>query len=69
MSDEAEKLVVFIDSAEKDSALPEFDQDAPCPHCGGKTETGFGLAGGGFGIYAFCPACEMVTSKSEEPDE
>jgi hypothetical protein len=25
-----------------------------CPHCGGQTEHGFGLAGGGYGVYAFC---------------
>lgn len=26
-----------------------------CPHCGAETESGFGLAGGGYGIYVSCP--------------
>ena len=26
-----------------------------CPHCGTETENGFGLAGGGYGIYVYCP--------------
>ena len=31
-----------------------------CPHCGTDTEEGFGLAGGGYGIYVWCPneACK-----------
>ena len=59
---------VHIDAANKREELPEFDQDAPCPKCGGRTETGFGLAGGGYGVYAFCPQCGEVTSKSETSD-
>jgi hypothetical protein len=26
-----------------------------CPHCGTETEHGFGLAGGGYGVYVYCP--------------
>ena len=62
MSDD--KITIHIDAAHKREELPEFSQE-PCLHCGGETETSFGLAGGGYGIYAFCPRCERVTSKSE----
>ena len=66
MSDD--KIHAHIDAAKKRAELPEYSQDAPCPTCGGVTETGFGLAGGGFGIYCFCQKCGVVTSKSETPD-
>ncbi len=26
-----------------------------CPHCGTKLESGYGMAGGGMGVYTFCP--------------
>ena len=26
-----------------------------CPKCGTPTEHGFGLAGGGYGVYVYCP--------------
>jgi hypothetical protein len=26
-----------------------------CPKCGTETEQGFGLAGGGYGVYVYCP--------------
>lgn len=42
----------------------EFSEDEKCPHCGGKTEVGFGLAGGGYGPYTYCERCQCVTSKS-----
>lgn len=63
-----DKIVVHIDASEKRADLPEYDQMATCPHCGGETETGFGLAGGGFGIYAYCGRCERITSKSVTED-
>lgn len=58
------EVFIHVDSSEKYPDLPEFDQDAPCPTCGGKTDSGFGLAGGGFGPYAFCEACGTIVSKS-----
>lgn len=27
-----------------------------CPHCGTETQPGFGLAGGGYGPYVYCPS-------------
>lgn len=49
--------------------LPEYDPIALCPHCAGPTESGFGLAGGGYGVYTYCPECERITSKSAESEE
>ena len=34
-----------------------------CPHCGGPLIDGFGLAGGGYGIYQYCEPCERVVFK------
>lgn len=63
-----DKAHVHIDASHKRDALPEYSQDERCPHCGGMTESGFGLAGGGFGVYSFCQSCQVVTSKSETPE-
>lgn len=39
-----------------------------CPKCGGETEMGFGLAGGGYGAYRYCPICEEILEKWQEDD-
>jgi hypothetical protein len=55
MTDE-KKPIFHIDLAateeQKQSNAPLLDI---CPHCGTPTENGFGLAGGGYGVYVFCP--------------
>lgn len=39
-----------------------------CPKClSTNLEMGFGLAGGGFGPYSFCPICGIVVNKSQDP--
>jgi len=68
MSDE-EKITIHIAHVHKREDLPECGDHDRCPRCGGELEQGFGLAGGGFGVYTYCPKCEMVTSKSETSDE
>lgn len=42
-----------------------------CPHCGTELEAGFGLAGGGYGAYTYCPAedCGKYFDKTQEPGE
>jgi ssDNA-binding Zn-finger/Zn-ribbon topoisomerase 1 len=65
MTHNEDKTIFHVDAKHKREELPEYDQLAPCPKCGGETETSYGLAGGGFGIYAYCPKCEVITSKSE----
>lgn len=59
-----DKLVVHVDPIDKREGMPEVDQGGRCPHCGGPTVDGFGLAGGGFGVYTYCEACERVVSKT-----
>jgi hypothetical protein len=68
MPRDEDKTIFHVDSAHKREELPEFDQIEPCPKCGGETETGYGMAGGGMGIYAYCPKCEVITSKSTIDD-
>lgn len=39
-----------------------------CPKClGTNLETGFGLAGGGFGPYSYCASCGTIVNKSQDP--
>lgn len=32
-------------------------------------EMGFGLAGGGYGAYSWCPICGVILHKTQEHDE
>jgi len=58
MSDmpKSDKPIFHIDlvatEEQKQSKAPLLDK---CPNCGTETEHGFGLAGGGYGPYVFCP--------------
>lgn len=38
----------------------------PCPKCSTPLEMGFGLAGGGYGAYQYCPKCEEIVQKWQE---
>lgn len=39
-----------------------------CPKClTTNLEMGFGLAGGGYGPYSYCPTCGIVVNKSQDP--
>lgn len=40
----------------------EHEPDCPKP----EPEGGFGLAGGGYGAYSYCPACGAILWKSIE---
>jgi len=55
MADEP-KASIHLDPA----ATPEQARNAEplldvCPKCHTQTEQGFGLAGGGYGVYVYCP--------------
>lgn len=64
MADEPQ-LEIMIDSAE--SKLPPMDETIKCPeHPLAAPEIGFGLAGGGYGVYTVCPICARILSKTQE---
>lgn len=60
----ADKIHVHIDGAEQRADLPDFCPDV-CPKCGTEAEHGFGLAGGGYGVYTYCPKCEIMLGKTQ----
>ena len=46
---------------------PEIPQAERCPdHPDVEPETGFGLAGGGYGPYTVCRICGRMLSKSQD---
>lgn len=53
-----------------DELTDAADRGEPCPRCDSPTGpyTGFGLAGGGFGSYAGCYACDVFI-KIRIPDD
>lgn len=66
------KPFAHIDSAHKREGLPEMGaakkcgkSDCPAPNF----ETGFGLAGGGFGVYEYCQRCGEIVSKTVTDDD
>lgn len=61
MSDEP-KITIHIDASEKRQEIPEYEQGKIC--CGEPAQDGFGLAGGGFGVYNYCDKCGKIVSKS-----
>ena len=68
MSDKTPKDWVHITSATKREGLPDVGNEQKCDRvdCPGPNgfESGFGLAGGGYGVYRFCDVCERVVSKT-----
>ena len=68
MPNDLTKQNIHIDAAEKRSALPDCGEtDGKCPTCGEPLETGFGLAGGGYGVYEYCASdsCNKVVTKTD----
>lgn len=59
---ENDKITVHIDSNEQRKDLPDYCPDV-CPDCGTEAEQGFGMAGGGMGVYTYCPKCEKMLGK------
>lgn len=46
------------------------EERGQCPHCLGRLEMGYGLAGGGIGPYTFCAseACGKYFVKYQDPE-
>jgi hypothetical protein len=65
----SEKTTVLIDSAIQSPEIPPLDQSIKCPdHPQAQSEIAFGLAGGGYGIYSYCPECSRILSKDQEEE-
>lgn len=63
-------ISIHIDSSEKRPDIPDLDQAIRCAdHPDLEPEMSFGLAGGGFGMYTYCPACGRILSKDVESEE
>lgn len=62
-----DKISIHIDSAYQDPSIPEIGPDK-CPTCNVEAESGFGLAGGGYGVYMYCPQCGSILSKIQVED-
>lgn len=61
------KTVAHIDYATQDPSIPGSGPDQ-CPKCKVEAESGFGLAGGGYGVYTYCPKCGAILSKVQVHD-
>jgi hypothetical protein len=57
-----DKRSIYIDTTEVHDGILDH-QVEECPTCKGELITQFGLAGGGMGVYGFCPQCERVIWK------
>lgn len=56
-----------LDMAEKNEDLPDVGAAKRC--CDNpKREMGYGMAGGGMGVYEYCDNCGKVVSKTEDQD-
>jgi len=59
--------IVHIAASEVRDGILDHQVEA-CPTCKGPLQLGFGLAGGGFGPYGFCEACERIVWKCVSED-
>ncbi len=62
--DDDDTVHIHIDSSEQHKDVPETGPDV-CPDCKCEAETGFGLFGGGYGVYAYCPKCGTIFHKTQ----
>jgi hypothetical protein len=43
--------------------------DGKCQYCGGETDVGYGLAGGGIGVYTYCTSCNRILDKTQDKED
>lgn len=61
-----------VDDDKETTMIDEPNMSVPlleeCPLCHTQTEQGFGLAGGGYGVYVYCPndGCDYFTKLQVE---
>lgn len=60
------QVQIHIDESKIRKGIPSHDPRIRCKkHPKYPPEDGFGLAGGGYGVYTYCQICGDVLSKSE----
>lgn len=64
MTDEKDQIDIRVDVSEIRKDLPPVDDNPACPKCKAKLYYGIGMAGGGFGMYAYCDNCKEVVQKT-----
>lgn len=57
-------ISVHIDPVEQREDILDY-QVQNCPKCNTEVIDGFGMAGGGMGVYGMCPKCERVVWKCQ----
>lgn len=60
-------LSIHIDSIDQREDILDY-QVQNCPKCNTEVEDSFGMAGGGMGVYGYCPKCERVVWKCQVED-
>lgn len=64
-NEKSDNLRIHIDSSEVDPKIAK--RDGKCPEHGTQDiQCGFGLAGGGYGVYNYCGICGCIVDKSPE---
>lgn len=63
MTDKEKRPFVHISSAKQ--LVPQQGPDQ-CEACKVELEAGYGLAGGGIGVYMYCPKCGLITNKVQD---
>lgn len=67
MTGKDDDVTVHIDLAKVEPQEAPPRSDGKCQYCGGDTDMGYGLAGGGIGPYSFCTVCGRITDKQQDP--
>lgn len=59
------------DRYEREDNDDQGEEEPGCPKCGGELGTGYGLAGGGFGVYTYCTAdgCDYFDKTQDPPED
>ncbi len=55
---------IHLEFTKQDENVPTDGPDR-CPKCDVEAESAFGMAGGGYGIYTYCPTCGQMLSKTQ----
>lgn len=67
--DDKGQMIAHIALSEQRPEIPTQQGDGICPECKVEEEIGFGLAGGGFGAYGYCPNCNKMLWKCQDDSD